>query len=205
MQHNLRLVLFAMNKYFQDFVNGPKFQDLCQAGVKGLITAIDRFEPKRRFRLSTYSLFWIRHAIIRSMTVSSFTRVSFGLESVSFFFFTANSYMCFMGMDTLWLSSPSREIRFGQLNVWDLSCIVDTTQLLPWNTKICWQTSLLEHIKWLNLLWLQILLVLQLLNCKIEVSYCLSQREAHLWLWPIVCRFERNETFVELVESTTKV
>ncbi|EXB72455.1 RNA polymerase sigma factor rpoD [Morus notabilis] len=81
-KHNLRLVLFVMNKYFQDFTNGPKFQDLCQAGVRGLITAIDRFEPKRRFRLSTYGLFWIRHAIIRSMTVSSFTRVSFGLESV---------------------------------------------------------------------------------------------------------------------------
>ncbi|XP_028806824.1 RNA polymerase sigma factor sigE, chloroplastic/mitochondrial [Neltuma alba] len=81
-KHNLRLVLFVINKYFQDFANGARFQDLCQAGVKGLITAIDRFEPKRRFRLSTYGLFWIRHAIIRSMTLSSFTRVPFGLESV---------------------------------------------------------------------------------------------------------------------------
>ncbi|KAG6753718.1 hypothetical protein POTOM_041715 [Populus tomentosa] len=80
-KHNLRLVLFVIKKYFQDFANGTKFQDLCQAGVKGLITAIDRFEPKRRFRLSTYGLVWIRHAIIRSMTLSSFTRVSFGLES----------------------------------------------------------------------------------------------------------------------------
>ncbi|KAA0050456.1 hypothetical protein IC582_013229 [Cucumis melo] len=81
-KHNLRLVLFVINKYFEDFATGPKFQDLCQAGVKGLITAIDRFEPKRKFRLSTYALFWIRHAIIRSMTLSSFTRVSFGLDSV---------------------------------------------------------------------------------------------------------------------------
>ncbi|XP_056694370.1 RNA polymerase sigma factor sigE, chloroplastic/mitochondrial [Spinacia oleracea] len=81
-KHNLRLVLFVMNKYFQDFTNAPNFQDLCQAGVKGLITAIDRFEPRRKFQLSTYALFWIRHAIIRSMTVSSFTRVPFGLESV---------------------------------------------------------------------------------------------------------------------------
>lgn len=71
-----------INKYFTDFASGPRFQDLCQAGVKGLITAIDRFEPNRRFRLSTYSLFWIRHAIIRSMTLSSFIRVPFGLESV---------------------------------------------------------------------------------------------------------------------------
>ncbi|XP_043715755.1 RNA polymerase sigma factor sigE, chloroplastic/mitochondrial [Telopea speciosissima] len=81
-KHNLRLVLFVINKYFQEIADGPKFQDLCQAGVKGLITAIDRFEPKRRFRLSTYALFWIRHAIIRSMTMSSFTRVPFGLESI---------------------------------------------------------------------------------------------------------------------------
>ncbi|PIA34562.1 hypothetical protein AQUCO_03700091v1 [Aquilegia coerulea] len=80
--HNLRLVLFVINKYFQEFATGPRFQDLCQAGVKGLIIAIDRFEPKRSFRLSTYGLFWIRHAIMRSMTMSSFTRVSFGLESV---------------------------------------------------------------------------------------------------------------------------
>lgn len=81
-KHNLRLILFVINKYFQEFANGPKFQDLCQAGVKGLITSIDRFEPRRKLRLSTYGLFWIRHAIIRSLTLSSFTRVSFGLESV---------------------------------------------------------------------------------------------------------------------------
>ncbi|CAA6661044.1 unnamed protein product [Spirodela intermedia] len=81
-KHNLRLVLFAINKYYHEIANGQKFQDLCQAGVKGLITAIDRFEPKRGFRLSTYALFWIRHAIIRSMTISSFARVPFGIESV---------------------------------------------------------------------------------------------------------------------------
>lgn len=84
LQHNLRLVLFVVNKYFQDFANGSRFQDLCQAGVKGLVTAIDRFEPKRKFRLSTYGLFWIRHAVIRFMTTSSFTKVPFGLESVCF-------------------------------------------------------------------------------------------------------------------------
>ncbi|KAK7385029.1 hypothetical protein VNO78_30736 [Psophocarpus tetragonolobus] len=81
-KHNLRLVLFVINKYFQDFATGPRFQDLCQAGVKGLITAIDRFEPKRRLQLSTYGLFWIRHSIVRSITLSSFTRVPFGLERV---------------------------------------------------------------------------------------------------------------------------
>ncbi|KAB2598747.1 RNA polymerase sigma factor sigE [Pyrus ussuriensis x Pyrus communis] len=81
-KHNLRLVLFIINKYFQDFANGPKFQAHCQAGGRGLITAIDRFEPKKSFQISTYALPGRIHAIIRSMTVSSFTRVSFGLESV---------------------------------------------------------------------------------------------------------------------------
>ncbi|PKA64230.1 RNA polymerase sigma factor sigE, chloroplastic/mitochondrial [Apostasia shenzhenica] len=81
-KHNLRLVSFVVNKHYQDIANAQKFNDLCQAGVKGLITAIDRFEPKRGLRLSTYALFWIRHSIVRSMTLSSFTRVSFGVEAV---------------------------------------------------------------------------------------------------------------------------
>ncbi|MFS7954066.1 putative RNA polymerase sigma-70 region 2, RNA polymerase sigma factor, region 2 [Helianthus anomalus] len=83
MQHNLRPVLFVMNKYFQEFANGRNFQDLRQAGVKGLIRAIDCFEPGRKLQLSTYALFWIRYAIIRSMTLSSFfCKVPFSLESV---------------------------------------------------------------------------------------------------------------------------
>lgn len=81
-KHNLRLVLFVINKHYQDIANASRFNDLCQAGVKGLITSIDRFEPKRDLRLSTYAFFWIRHSIVRSMTLSSFTRVSFGVESV---------------------------------------------------------------------------------------------------------------------------
>lgn len=84
LQHNLRLVMFVVNKYFREFDDGPAFSDLCQAGVNGLTTAIDRFEPKRKFRLSTYGLFWIRHAIIRSLTLSSFLHVPFGLESVCY-------------------------------------------------------------------------------------------------------------------------
>ncbi|KAG6511194.1 RNA polymerase sigma factor sigE, chloroplastic/mitochondrial-like [Zingiber officinale] len=81
-KHNLRLVLFVINKYYPEIATGHKFQEFCQAGVTGLITAIDRFEPKRGFRLSTYGLFWIRHSIIRSMTLASFTKVPFGIESV---------------------------------------------------------------------------------------------------------------------------
>ncbi|TVT97174.1 hypothetical protein EJB05_57546, partial [Eragrostis curvula] len=80
-KHNLRLVLYAINKYYPDMANDERFDDLCQAGANGLITAIDRFEHKRGFRISTYALFWIRHSIVRAMTLSNFTRFPFAMES----------------------------------------------------------------------------------------------------------------------------
>ncbi|KAL6848748.1 hypothetical protein ACP4OV_021331 [Aristida adscensionis] len=80
-KHNLRLVLYAINKYYPDLASDERFDDLCQAGANGLITAIDRFEPKRGFRISTYALFWIRHSIVRAMTLSNFTRFPFAMES----------------------------------------------------------------------------------------------------------------------------
>ncbi|KAL5230625.1 hypothetical protein ABZP36_029401 [Zizania latifolia] len=80
-KHNLRLVLYTINKYYPDMANDERFDDLCQAGANGLITAIDRFEPKRGFRISTYALFWIRHSIGRAMTLSNFTRFPFAMES----------------------------------------------------------------------------------------------------------------------------
>lgn len=82
MQHNLRLVLYAINKYYPGMANDERFDDLCQAGANGLITAIDRFEPKRGFRISTYALFWIRHSIVRAIALSNFTRFPFAMESV---------------------------------------------------------------------------------------------------------------------------
>nr|AKC88742.1 sigma factor [Geranium phaeum] len=80
--HNLRLVLFVIKKHFQDSVNGTNFEDLCQAGIQGLITSIDRFEPTKGFRLSTYGLFWIRNAIMKSLKLSSIVQGSFALQSL---------------------------------------------------------------------------------------------------------------------------
>lgn len=65
LQHSLRLVPYAINKYYPDMGTDERFDDLCQAGANGLITAIDRFEPKRGVRVSTYALFWIRHSVAR--------------------------------------------------------------------------------------------------------------------------------------------
>jgi RNA polymerase nonessential primary-like sigma factor len=59
-EHNLRLVI-SIARNFQN--RGVTFLDLIEEGNLGLIHALDRFEPERGFRFSTYATWWIRHAI----------------------------------------------------------------------------------------------------------------------------------------------
>nr|AKC88732.1 sigma factor [Erodium gruinum] len=77
--HNLRLVLFVIKKHFRNYVTSSNFEDLCQAGVQGLIISIDRFVPKKGFRLSTYGVFGIRHAVMKAIKLSSPVHISYGL------------------------------------------------------------------------------------------------------------------------------
>lgn len=52
-----RLVVKLAKPYFGD---GREAGDLIQAGLIGLIIAIGRFEPKRKFRFTTYANWWVR-------------------------------------------------------------------------------------------------------------------------------------------------
>nr|AKC88754.1 sigma factor [Pelargonium fulgidum] len=94
-EHNLRLVLFVINKYFHDCSNDNNFEDLCQAGLQGLIKSIDRFKPQKNFRLSTYGFFWIRSSIIRSITRSSFHQIPYSLETVRAKIHQAKHDLCY--------------------------------------------------------------------------------------------------------------
>jgi RNA polymerase primary sigma factor len=48
--------------------NSWALEDRVQEGNLGLLKAIDRFDPERGVRFSTYAAWWIRHAIIRALT-----------------------------------------------------------------------------------------------------------------------------------------
>src|SRR5262249_50695500 len=61
---NLRLVVHVARAYR---TRGLPLLDLIEEGNLGLIHAVDRFEPERGVRFSTYAAIWIRQAILRGI------------------------------------------------------------------------------------------------------------------------------------------
>ena len=65
LEANLRMIIKLSKRYMK---YGLSFQDLFQEGYFGMAIALDKFQPARGHRFSTYAVWWIRQSVTNALS-----------------------------------------------------------------------------------------------------------------------------------------
>ena len=83
---NLKLAVTVAKRFAKRITSASAigFEDLLQESVLGLVRAVEKFDPSRGYKLSTYSFWWCQQAVSRGIQMNAGTiRVPIGVQDTA--------------------------------------------------------------------------------------------------------------------------